>query len=317
VTPAETAPVTTVETTVAETTPVETTPVETEPVTTPVETEPVTTPVETTPVVTEITTEVTTLAEINVKIPDEKFDDIIKNVRDQVFPEDYKPEFYYEHEKEFNKIADDFAATVKFEADVQGADGKTTSTEFSFKLTKDDVILPKAEDLNPGTVYDGTKFKYEVPVKIAIDNIKPEGITGADGKAVDAELAQKFIDECKAKDFTANMPVMIGLLGDFDLSHSVVQTDATFILREQLATQVEGKSIIEDTILADKEDAKKELGQYTVDFAKFLGDTDMDGEGKQVDATFILRAILARDFSETTDKTRISEEIWKDLGVIK
>ncbi len=113
------------------------------------------------------------------------------------------------------------------------------------------------------------------------------------------------------------MPVMIGLLGDFDLSHSVLQTDATYILREQLATQVDGKSIIEDTVLADRAEAKKELGKYTVDFAKFLGDTDMDGEGKQVDATFILRAILERDFAKTDDKNRISEEIWKTVGVIK
>ena len=325
-TEAVTSPVeTTVETTVAETTPAETTvaettPVETSPVTTSEVTteEAVTTPVETTPVVTEITTEaVTTMAEINVNIPEDKFDGIIRVIEDQVFPEDYKPEFYYEHEKEFDKLADDFAATVKFNADVQGTDGKTTSTEFSFNLTKEDVILPKAEDLNPGTVYDGTKFKYDVPVKIAIDNIKPEEITGADGKAVDAETAQKFIDACKAKDFTVKMPVMIGLLGDFDLSHSVVQTDATFILREQLATQVEGKSIIEDTLLADNEAAKTELGKYTVDFAKFLGDTDMDGEGKQVDATFILRAVLERDVSGATDKKRVSEEIWKSVGVFK
>ena len=113
------------------------------------------------------------------------------------------------------------------------------------------------------------------------------------------------------------MPVMIGLLGDFDLSHSVLQTDATYILREQLATQVDKKSIIEDTVLADRAEAKEELGKYTVDFAKFLGDTDMDGEGKQVDATFILRAILERDFAKTDDKNRISEEIWKTVGVIK
>ena len=113
------------------------------------------------------------------------------------------------------------------------------------------------------------------------------------------------------------MPVMIGLLGDFDLSHSVVQTDATFILREQLSTQVEKKSIIEDVVLADRAEAKAELGEYMVDFAKFLGDTDMDGEGKQVDATFILRAILERDMSGATDKKRISEEVWKSVGVFK
>jgi hypothetical protein len=324
-TPADTTPVSS-ETTPADTTPVssETTPADTTPVsseTTPVVTSPVvseTTPVVTSPVVSETTPVVTTPADINIKLPDGKsFEEMIEVIGHQVFPEDYKPEFYYEHEKEFDKIADDFAATVKFNADVQGTDGKTTSTEFSFNLTKEDVVLPKAEDLNPGTVYDETKFKYEVPVKIAIDNLKPEEIMGADGKACDAETAQKFIDACKAKDFTVKMPVMIGLLGDFDLSHSVLQTDATYILREQLATQVDGKSIIEDTVLADRQAAKDELGKYTVDFAKFLGDTDMDGEGKQVDATFILRAILERDFAKTDDKNRISEEIWKTVGVIK
>ncbi|MBQ5990591.1 MAG: hypothetical protein IJL67_14005 [Oscillospiraceae bacterium] len=325
-------------TTEAETTPVsteaETTPVSTEAETTPVSTEAETTPVstvaETTPVstasettapvttaITTTTTEVTTLGEIKIEIPEDVFDGLLTVIDPQVFPEDYKPEFYYEHEKEFNKLADDFSASVKVDVDVQGTDGKTTSTEFNFKLTKDNVILPTSEETNPGKVYDGTKFKYDVPVQITIDNFKPEDIIGADGKPLDAEVAQKFIDELKAKNITVDMPVMIGLLGDFDLSHSVVQTDATFILREQLATQVEGKSIIEDTILADNEAAKTELGKYTVDFAKFLGDTDMDGEGKQVDATFILRAVLERDVSGATDKKRVSEEIWKSVGVFK
>ncbi|MBP1567533.1 MAG: hypothetical protein J6U36_02700 [Oscillospiraceae bacterium] len=346
VTPAETEPVTTPVETVAdttvETTPVstasETTPVSTASETTPVSTEAGTTPVstasETTPVstasettiettapvttaITTTTTEVTTIGEIQINLTVTDVSEFEKIIGVQVFPEEYKPEFYYEHEKEFNKLAEDFGASVKLEAEVQGKDGKKTPTEFNFKLTKDNVVLPTSEETNPGKVYNEKNFKYNVPVKISFDNFKPEDIIGADGKALNAEVAQKFIDELKAKNITVDMPVMIGLLGDFDLSHSVLQTDATYILREQLATQVDNKSIIEDTVLADRAEAKEELGKYTVDFAKFLGDTDMDGEGKQVDATFILRAILERDFAKTDDKNRISEEIWKTVGVIK
>ena len=345
--PAETTPVeteaeTTPVSTEAETTPVsteaETTPVSTEAETTPVSTEAETTPVstvaETTPVstasettiettapvttaITTTTTEVTTIGEIQINLTVTDVSEFEKIIGVQVFPEEYKPEFYYEHEKEFDKLAEDFGASVKLEAEVQGKDGNKTPTEFNFKLTKDNVVLPTSEETNPGKVYNEKNFKYNVPVKISFDNFKPEDIIGADGKALDAEVAQKFIDELKAKNITVDMPVMIGLLGDFDLSHSVVQTDATFILREQLSTQVENKSIIEDVVLVDRAEAKAELGEYMVDFAKFLGDTDMDGEGKQVDATFILRAILARDVSGATDKKRISEEIWKEVGVFK
>lgn len=323
-TEAVTTPVETVADTTVETTPVsteaETTPVSTVAETTPVSTTSETTVETTAPVTTAITTtttEVTTIGEIQIDLTVTDVSEFEKIIGVQVFPEEYKPEFYYEHEKEFNKLAEDFGASVKLEAEVQGKDGKKTPTEFNFKLTKDNVVLPTSEETNPGKVYNEKNFKYNVPVKISFDNFKPEDIIGADGKALDAEVAQKFIDELKAKNITVDMPVMIGLLGDFDLSHSVVQTDATFILREQLATQVEGKSIIEDTILADNEAAKTELGKYTVDFAKFLGDTDMDGEGKQVDATFILRAVLERDVSGATDKKRVSEEIWKSVGVFK
>lgn len=323
-TEAVTTPVETVADTTVETTPVsteaETTPVSTVAETTPVSTASETTVETTAPVTTAITTtttEVTTIGEIQIDLKVTDVSEFEKIIGVQVFPEEYKPEFYYEHEKEFNKLAEDFGASVKLEAEVQGKDGKKTTTEFNFKLTKDNVVLPTSEETNPGKVYNEKNFKYNVPVKISFDNFKPEDIIGADGKALDAEVAQKFIDELKAKNITVDMPVMIGLLGDFDLSHSVVQTDATFILREQLATQVDGKSIIEDVILADNEAAKTELGKYTVDFAKFLGDTDMDGEGKQVDATFILRAVLERDVSGATDKKRVSEEIWKSVGVFK
>ncbi len=312
-TPVATSPV------VSETTPVATSPVVSE--TTPVATSPVvseTTPVVTSPVVSETTPVVTTAEHaIEVNINNDVRKAVLGDIAVQIFPEDYKPEFYYEHEKQFDKLAEDFGATVKLSVDVTGKDGKTAKEEFDFKVDKNNVILPTAEETNPGKVYDGTKFKYNVPVKFTIDNLKPEDIKGADGKAKDAELAQAFINALKSESNVIDMPVMIGLLGDFDLSHSVVQTDATFILREQLSTQVEKKSIIEDTVLADRAAAKEELGKYTVEFAKFLGDTDMDGEGKQVDATFILRAILERDFSNTTDKKRISEEIWKSVGVIK
>lgn len=297
-----------------------TTPVVSE--TTPVVTSPVvseTTPVVTSPVVSETTPAVTTPAPgvEKVEIVTNPVKSFIGDIEKIIFPDDYKPEFYYEHEKQFDKLAEDFGATVKLTADVKGKDGKVTKEEFDFKVDKNNVVLPTAEETNPGKVYDGTKFKYNVPVKFTIDNLKPEDIMGADGKVKDAEVAEAFINALKAEDNVIDMPVMIGLLGDFDLSHSVVQTDATFILREQLATQVDGKSIIEDTVLADRQAAKDELGEYVVDFAKFLGDTDMDGAGKQVDATFILRAILERDFAQTDDKTRISEEIWKTVGVIK
>jgi hypothetical protein len=251
-----------------------------------------------------------------VDFPNGNEDDFISDLEKQVFPEDYKPEFYYEHEKEFNKIADDFKAPVK--VFFVAKKGETVSNEeVNFTLTKENVVFPTSEELNPGKVYDGTKFMYQVPVTLTVDSLKAENLLGSDGKAIDAELAEKVMEKLKGTKLTVNMPVMIGLLGDFDLSHSVVQTDATFILREQLSTQVENKSIIEDVVLADRAEAKAELGEYMVDFAKFLGDTDMDGEGKQVDATFILRAILARDVSGATDKKRISEEIWKEVGVFK
>ena len=277
---------------------------------------------ETTPIVSETTPAVTTTpvvttpAELVINFPNENPDDFISDLNKQVFPEEYKPEFYYEHEKEFNKLADDFSASVKVVFDAKKGE-TVTKEEVNFKLTKDNVKLPTSEELNPGKVYNGTKFKYDIPVTLTVDSLKAADLLGADGKALDAETAEKVIEKLKGTKLTVNMPVMIGLLGDFDLSHSVVQTDATFILREQLATQVDGKSIIEDTVLADRQAAKDELGEYVVDFAKFLGDTDMDGAGKQVDATFILRAILERDFAQTDDKTRISEEIWKTVGVIK
>jgi len=342
VTPAETEAVTTPAETTSETKSVETTTVtttaETTPGTTPVETNPVTSPVITsvdvttavTTTVTEVSTTpaitttpavtttpvVTTPAELVINFPNENPDDFISDLNKQVFPEEYKPEFYYEHEKEFNKLADDFSASVKVVFDAKKGE-TVTKEEVNFKLTKDNVKLPTSEELNPGKVYTGTKFKYDIPVTLTVDSIKAADLLGADGKALDTETAEKVIEKLKGTKLTVNMPVMIGLLGDFDLSHSVLQTDATYILREQLATQVDGKSIIEDTVLADRAEAKEELGKYTVDFAKFLGDTDMDGEGKQVDATFILRAILERDFAKTDDKNRISEEIWKTVGVIK
>ncbi len=329
----ETTPVP-VDTTVSETTkpvPVETTVSETTPV--PVDTTVSETTSETTvtsvtttsePPVTTVTTEpepVQTTSnppafDYNPKDPIvvKKFND---NVNAQVFPEDYKPEFYYEHEKEFTKIADDFSATVVLEK-FRNVDAETKA-DISFKLTKDNIVFPDAEKFNPHTVYDGTKFKYTVTVTLNVDSIKDEQLIDYDGKQMNAELAQEFKDILKGQKVEVQMPVMIGLLGDFDLSHSVLQTDATFILREMLSLDMKNKSIVKDEVLKGNDAAFNELKEYgedyVVEFANFLGDTDMDGQNKQVDATFILRAILENDFSGAEDKTRISEEIWKKVGV--
>ena len=118
-------------------------------------------------------------------------------------------------------------------------------------------------------------------------------------------------------DVTVQLPVYIGQLGDVTLDHKVSQIDATYILREVLAEDIKLPSVIDSPeVLGSNETAKSELGEYLVEFARFLGDTNMDGSLKQVDGTYVLRACLARDVMGAENKNRIPENIWKELGLI-
>ena len=274
------------------------------------------------PPVTTVTTEpepvqTTPLPPFDFNTDPEPIKDFIDVVVPQVFAEDYKPEFYYEHEKEFTKLTEDFSATVVIPK-MRNVD-ENTKADVSFKLTKDNMVFPDPKEFNPHTVYDGKKFLYKVPVTLNIDSIKDEQLIDYDGKQMSEKLAGEFRDILKATKIEVPMPVMIGQLGDFDLSHSVLQTDATFILREMLSIDMNNKSIVKDVVLEGNDAAFNELKEYgedyVVEFANFLGDTDMNGKNTQVDATFILRAILENDFSGAEDKTRVSEEIWKKVGV--
>jgi hypothetical protein len=316
------APVTTIVTTEAK--PVTTTVVTTEAkpavTTTVVTTEAkpaVTTTVVTTPAPVVTTTTTAAKDEIGLPTAVDKTKTALEEFIGKIFTADYKPEFYYEHEKQFDRMIDDFSTTVDV-VEKTNASGKDEEFGIDVTLTKDCLVFPDAAKYTPHSVYDGTKFMYTVPVTINVDNIKDENIKYQDAsKKMTKEVAAKVKTYIKSLSAEVPMPVIIGQLGDFDLSHKVTQTDATYILREVLSLDVEKKSLVDSVVLKDNKAANEELGEYAHDFALFLGDANMDGENKQTDATYILRAVLEKDVSDLEDKTRIPESIWKSVGVLK
>ncbi|MBE6852771.1 MAG: hypothetical protein E7505_04770 [Ruminococcus sp.] len=285
------------ETTVSETTVSETTVSET--------TVSETTVSETTVSETTITTsEPVVTTEPKVTLPDIKDPIVVKPADDdwnkEIIPEDYEAEFYYSHEDSFYKLNDDFSATVKVEKKTLNEDKTEYKTEtVDVKLTKDNFKFPT--DISPESVYTGKTFIYTVPVTLDVTNVD----AAADIKAA-----------LEKEKITVDLPVYIGQLGDVNLNHKVEQIDGTYILRDILALDMKQDSVIESVVKKNTA-AVAEVNDRAYEFAKFLGDVNNNGSVAQNDATYILRACLARDMGSSEKTDRISEEIWKSLGLLK
>lgn len=301
----------------AETTPAETTPAVT---TTPAET---TAPaVTTTPEVTTTPAETTKASvSIDIKVPEDDFKVVVEAL-DAIFDnENYKPEFYYEHEESFSR-KNEVAAEVKVPVQVPSKDdaSKAEKIEVVVKLSEKDFGDPDKK-FTPGSVYDETKFYYTVPVPFLGKNVADTAIATDDAKV--KEAVKNFL---AGLDTTVPMPVMIGQLGDFDLNHSANQVDANGVLKMVLHLDAGEKTsdVVSDIVLADSDAAKKELAAHkNVDineFALFLGNADLSEKSgnyniavNQIDANTILKAILQRDAIDGTLK-RIPVKAWELAG---
>ena len=284
--------------------------------TTPAETTPA--PVETTPAPAE------TLPAISIDLDDpivSSFDADIDGLFENA---DYEPEFYYEHEPEFDR-KNELKASVKLEVPAPTEEDKEAKAGVVINLTDDNFILPDKEEFNPGKVYNGEQFYYTVPVKLNGESVDVSAISVAEGPRSDEVLAavQSFL---KTVDATAKMPVMIGQLGDIDLSHKTEQIDANAVLKLilHLDSGKDAGEVVNDVVLADATVAKAELAEHEkvdiVKFALFLGNADLGDKSdryeigvSQVDANTILKAILQRDAIDPTN-SRIPYEAWEKAG---
>ncbi len=307
ITEAETTPAATAAVTEAETTPAataaETTPAATEAQTTPAATAPVTTPAvtaaETTPAVTTEDFDPIDLPEgIDPVMPAPGFDGKIKPVK-------CTPDFYYEHEDKFYKLDDELTAELELFRNIpvsKDVDEKGYKTEtVKVEIKKENLVFPK--EATPNKVYDGKTFIYNVPFTLDVANFKAD---------------KDVMDFISTHDIVVEVPAYIGQLGDIDLNHKINQVDGTYMLREILSLDVSKTSFINtDKVLGINESAKSELGDRMYEFALFLADTTMDGTFKQADATFVLKAVLARDVQGIGAKDRIDRSIWEKLGILK
>ncbi len=97
-------------------------------------------------------------------------------------------------------------------------------------------------------------------------------------------------------------------LGDVDLDGRITQSDATYILREIMSLEVNNKSVLEGLI---SEEGKKKYPNDYLERARRNGDVDSSAKGEsfqQVDATYILRAILE---SSVNGNGTITDDTWK------
>ena len=183
--------------------------------------------------------------------------------------------FYFSYEEGFNLDG----LKVEVEVEQLWSDGKTTTAKVD--ITKDVVVKGSA---TPASMYDNTKFKYEVEVVY---------VGSEYSEIVDAVLGT----------FTA----YIGQKGDIELNHNVRVEDATAITKEFLERDFDGTTLAE---LVAKAGLEKELEGVGTDFAAFLADVDENGKITVEDATSTTKFFLEKDFA---DDTFDAHKTWKEL----
>lgn len=101
-----------------------------------------------------------------------------------------------------------------------------------------------------------------------------------------------------------------GLRGDVNLDGKVTQVDATLLLRECLAVDIDNKSNLEEFI---SDEGKLKYPDNYIEMARRNGDVDNSHNGtrfRQTDATFILRSLLEADIN---GEKYITEDIWNSV----
>ncbi len=150
---------------------------------------------------------------------------------------------------------------------------------------------------------DADKFVYDVAFSSVFGRITDKTVVNDDGTVspyvslINNGAGDKLYKLNSTKLYT-------GLRGDVNLDGKVSQADATLLLKDVLSVSVSHKSILKDNINKDAAGDKSEA------LAVFLGDVDSSDGGKeykQVDATYMLKAILAADVAGSKV---ITPEIW-------